>query len=199
MNQHFKLKTCTLLSALIMLQTLCGCSSLFSDIDDPDPFCEIVDWYPASMYITVTDAAGNDRINPDSAYCVLDGMTVTYQGKSLEVRTDCWDDERNILLPYGHTSTRAIMPIWYGLCLMKKMPKREDGQWVIKETENYMLYLGEIDGARDMDEDITFTFADGQQHVIHYHCSNHKSTTCDRWYVVDGKKTESNMLKIILK
>lgn len=185
-----------LFSLICLIMGSCIWSSCDSIIDD-----RIVDWAPAELYITIEDRSGNDLLDTLSNSCIVDGLTATFCGETYEVRKNCYD-EHGIMLPYV-AGTRAYLPSWYGLCLINKQLVWNGQQWNMEKTDKFMLYLGEIDGAKNMDEDITLTFDNGLikgKHVIHYHCSDHKESkaTCKRWYSLDGKKTESNKIKIVL-
>lgn len=161
----------------------------------------IVDWVPVSMYITVLDVEGNDLLDPSNANNLVEGTTAVFRGQTYEVRTNCVD-KYGTISPY-QASTRACAATWRGLCLIDRMRVWDGQKNVCEKTEHYMLYIGELNGASDLDEDITLTLGNGEQHLIHYHCSDHKVSkddiSCNRWYSIDGVKSDSNMLKIVVE
>ena len=128
----------------------------------------IVDWSPVNIVIYATDSQGNSIISPD-----MPGMTLTFQGETYTVQD-------------GPMHTKAYLAQMYGLYTQ-----------VIDTTASprqYKLCFGEIDGAKDMDEDITLNWPDGSTDVIHYHCSDHregKNPGCDRSWKLNGKKHDS--------
>lgn len=192
------MKKLNLLFSLIgLLMGSCILSSCDSIIDD-----RIVDWVPAELYITVEDRYGNDLLDTLSNSCVVDFISATFRGETLEVRKNC-HGEHGGMLPCN-VGTRYYLPMWYGLCLINEQMVWNGHQWNLEKTDKFMLYLGEIDGAKDMDEDLTLTFDSAlfnrQKHVIHYHCSDHKESkgSCKRWFSLDGEKAESNKIRIVL-
>ena len=130
----------------------------------------IVDWAPVKIYIEAVDADNNSIISPE-----MPGMSLTFQGTKYTVKAENSEAE-----------TRAYFARMRGLIAVPKQD--ESGKTV------YQLVFGEIDGAKDMDEDITLTWPDGSTDVIHYHCSDHKESrhpSCDRSWKLNGKKHES--------
>lgn len=176
-----------LLCSLIMsISAWTGCDIINDDV--------IVDWAPAEIYITVQDASGKDLLDSLNSRCVLDGLTATFRGETYEVRTDYCDK-------YAYSrDTRAYMPTWYGLCLINQDLVWNGEKSEMQKIGYYMLYFGEIDGSDDMDEDIILSFANGEKHIIHYHCSHHsyRKASCRRWYSLDGKKTDNNKINIVM-
>lgn len=129
----------------------------------------IVDWAPVNIYIYATDSAGQSIIQPD-----MPGMTLTFKSETYSVM----DKEAY----YDSIRTRAYMPVMYGLLAE-----------VVDSTANpkeYRLCFGEIDGAADMDEDITLNWPDGSTDVIHYHCSDHneRKLSVKRAWKLNGKE-----------
>jgi hypothetical protein len=130
----------------------------------------IVDWYPVNIYIYATDSTGNSIIGPD-----MPGMSLTYKGETYTVKD------------YNEIHTRAYLAILYGLYAQKDYDSYSTG---------YRLVFGEIDGAADMDEDITLNWPDGSTDVIHYHCSDHKegkNPRCNRNWKLNGKKHDGGI------
>ncbi|MBO7112117.1 MAG: leucine-rich repeat domain-containing protein [Bacteroidaceae bacterium] len=128
----------------------------------------IVDWAPVNIYIYATDSAGQSIIRPD-----MPGMTLTFKGETYSVK-----DTRD---PNDSIHTRAYMPFMYGLFA--------EAVDTTANPKEYRLYFGEIDGAADMDEDITLNWPDGTIDVIHYHCSDHNESklTVNRTWELNGK------------
>ena len=153
------------LSALMFI----GCGEI--NIDNP-----IVDWYPVDIYIYATDDNGNSIVQPE-----MPGMSLTFQGETYTVQDwteyNRWQD--SILM------TRAYLAVMRGFLAQKYIYENDSTSF------GYRLYFGEIDGAADMDEDITLNWPDGSTDVIHYHCSDHregKNPRCDRSWKLNGKK-----------
>lgn len=134
-----------------------------------------VDWVPVNLYIYADDADGNNLIEEE-----MDGMTLTYKGKTYEVTT-C-------------VSTRALPAHMYGLVFQNSK------DYSNSTTAPNRLVFGEIDGAANMDEDIVLTWPDGSKNTIHYHCSNHKEgrhPSCKRTWKLDGKAHEGCEFKFV--
>ena len=128
----------------------------------------IVDWAPVSIYIEAVDADNHSIISPE-----MPGMSLCFQGTTYTVKTE------------AEAETRAYFARMKGLIAVPQ--QTESGDTV------YQLVFGEIDGAKDMDEDITLTWPDGSTDVIHYHCSDHKEgrhPSCDRSWKLNGEKHE---------
>lgn len=141
--------------------TLCGCEKI---IETP-----IVDWAPVEIYIYATDSKGHSIIQP-----YMPDMTLTFKGETYSVK------DKNAY--YDSIRTKAYLAVMHGL-------------WAepVDTTANpkeYRLYFGEIDGAADMDEDITLNWPDGSIDVIHYHCSDHneRKLTVKRSWKLNGKE-----------
>lgn len=127
----------------------------------------IVDWCPVEITIEAYDVDGNSIISPN-----MPGMTLTFQGKTYEVQEA------------PRYETKAYLAIMAGL--IARPVQGDQGK-----IEGYILWFGEIDGAADMDEDITLHWPDGSEDIIHYHCSNHREwpePKCNRSWKLNGKK-----------
>jgi hypothetical protein len=145
-----------------------GCEEF--NIDNP-----IVDWNPVNIYIYATDSTGNSIIQPD-----MPGMSLTFKNETYTVRD--WSEKYDSII-----YTRAYLAILYGLFAE---PYYDDN-----DSLQYRLSFGEIDGAADMDEDITLSWPDGSTDVIHYHCSDHneRKLSCKRTWKLNGKKHDSGI------
>ena len=131
----------------------------------------IVDWAPVEITMEAYDAAGNSIISPE-----MPGMTLTFKGTTYEVQ-----DPASRRDEY---QTKAYMAIMAGL---QAHPVKGDQGEIAK----YILWFGEIDGAKDMDEDIILNWPDGSEDIIHYHCGNHREwpePKCDRTWKLNGTK-----------
>ena len=131
----------------------------------------IVDWAPVEITMEAYDAAGNSIISPE-----MPGMTLTFKGTTYEVQ-----DPASRRDEY---QTKAYMAIMAGL---QAHPVQGDQGEIAK----YILWFGEIDGAKDMDEDIVLNWPDGSSDTIHYHCGNHREwpePKCDRTWKLNGTK-----------
>ena len=146
---------------------LCGCERFTGDW--------IVDWAPVNVYIYATDSTGNSIIGPE-----MPGMSLTFKNETYTVRN--WYHKFDSLI-----YTRAYLAVIDGLYAE---PYYDDNDSLL-----YRLSFGEIDGAADMDEDITLNWPDGSTDVIHYHCSDHKegkNPKCNRSWKLNGKKHDGN-------
>ena len=130
-----------LLGALFLLSLCClsGCSDDES-LDGPDSDV-IWDIYPFGITITVSDAEGNDLLNPDAENSIAhQGIKMIYQGKTYKK-----DSLANEIPP-----SRAYLPRFYGL----NSYKGNDGR--------YRLAIGEFFGDRDYEpQDILLDWNDG--------------------------------------
>ena len=164
-----------LVFAVLLGISLSGCE--FKEIIVENP---IVDWYPVNISIYANDNNGNSIIGPE-----MPGMSLTFKGETYTVRDwtehNRWQDSMLV--------TRAYMAVMRGL-LAEKYFDSEDST-----SLSYRLYFGEIDGAADMDEDITLSWPDGSTDVIHYHCSDHregKNPRCNRSWKLNGQPHEGS-------
>lgn len=135
----------------------------------------IVDWAPVDIEIYATDSLGNSIIRPE-----MPGMTLTFQGETYTVQD-------------GTIYTKAYLARMYGLCSRVIDPTASPLQ--------YKLCFGEIDGAKDMDEDIILNWPDGSTDVIHYHCSDHNESklTVNRTWKLNGAKHEGSTFRFTNK
>lgn len=194
------LKYLLLALALCLGANALSSCSLWDDKEaDIDPYI-CVDWVPASLYITAEDNNGKDLLDTLSNSCIVDDITVTFQGETLKVRKNPYREQGG-MMPYM-AGTRAIMPMWYGLCLINKKAVWDGKQWNQEKTDKFMLYLGEIDASGNHDEDIVFNWGNGKTSTIHYHCSDFIVTKTELsrnlWFSVDGKKQTDNTFKFVL-
>ena len=167
----------------IAAMCMTGCSDSNNDDDDD----MIVDWGPVVLWMELVDKNGNDLLNPSNEVKQYEGATITYLGKTYTV------EDHTDILPNTQpkVSTRYLMPTEFGFVLVSKA-------WTHEGGKGNILLFGEIDGAKDMDEDLVITWPDGKKNTIRYHCSDHSNKTLsfNRWYALDGKRQESNRFVI---
>ena len=149
---------------------LCGC--------EKNIYSPIVDWTPVTIHIYATNSTGQSMIQPS-----MPGMSLTFKGETYSVM----DKEAY----YDSIRTRAYLAVMHGLLAE-----------VVDSTANpkvYRLSFGEIDGAVDMDEDITLNWPNGSTDVIHYHCSNHneRKITVKRTWKLNGKDHDGGVFRFI--
>ena len=157
------------MALLVGLFSLSSCKKI-----NHEPDFWIVDWYPVNICIEAVDADNHSIISPE-----MPGMSLRFQGTTYTVKVD-----------ENEAETRAYLARMKGLLAVQK--QTESGDTV------YQLVFGEIDGAKDMDEDITLTWPDGSTDVIHYHCSDHKEgqyPTCDRSWKLNGEDHEGSTFR----
>ncbi len=164
-------------SAAMLAMT--GCDEINSGL--------IIDWYPVNVYLKVTDGNGTDLLDPENPDNMIDGATITFQGKTYQSSR-----EREDL--YKGPETKDYLAQIYGLLLVK------DSILMHEDAEGYSLAFGEIDGSEDMDEDLVVTLSDGTTGTIHYHCSDHneKKISCKRSWKFNGKKHDGNIFTFII-
>lgn len=137
----------------------------------------IVDWAPVNIYIYATDSLGNSIISPD-----MPGMSLTFKDVTYTVKD--WNHKKDSLI-----NTKAYLAVLYGLYAEPYYDFDVD-------SLIYRLSFGEIDGAADMDEDITLNWPDGSVDTIHYHCSDHKegrTPKCNRSWKLNGRIHDGNI------
>lgn len=113
----------------------------------------------------------------------MPGMTLTFKGETYTVKD--WKE-------FSRLQTRAYLAILYGL--FAQPYNESDGK------ASFRLYFGEIDGAKDMDEDIVLKWPDGSSDTIHYHCSDHYNKGrgiigCDRSWKLNGINHKGSIFK----
>ena len=154
-----------------------------------DPDYPIVDWYPVNVVMTVQDRYGNDLLDPTREDSLVHGTTLTFQGENYGVQSNLNGTAVSM------APTKMYLARIKGLLLCH-------GLIQISETETrtcYYLVFGEIDGAKDFDEDLTVNWADGSEDIIHYYCANHSikknsdgtwDISCDRSWKLNKKSAD---------
>ena len=128
-----------------------------------DDYC--VDWYPVDVNFYVQDPYGNDCLEPLSNSYIGELLRLTYLGEDYMYNPD----------------TKFYMPEFSGLTITKN-----------RATGKYMASFGELDGAKDYDEDFIITFPDGSRRKIHYDRTvNHTSVKAEEQWYLDGEKVET--------
>ena len=154
------MKRITLLP-LLAAMLLSACNPFGSSHEDTP----LVDWYPVNVFITVEDRAGNDLLDPTREDAFVHGTVLTFLGQKYGVEAHL--DNVSVSM----TPTKAYLARMRGLQL-------NYGEVAYSETEKktcYYLSFGEIDGAKDFDDDLFLKWADGSEDVIHYYCADHKA------------------------
>ncbi len=177
-------------SAILLMATCLGggfvLGSCSSDEESDDIW--LTDWNPVEISIKVNDAQGNNLLDStDVAHYIADGATATFMGKTYDLGSLTEKENTN------KSGLKVYMPKWDGFRI-EMYP-----DFNTKDGYEYMLVFGEIDGARDMHENLTITWKDGSKDVITYHCSDHNNEkmTCNRWFSVNGEITTNRQITIV--
>lgn len=190
----FEMKRISLLLLLATALLTAGCTGgngLLPDTDIP-----IVDWYPVNVILTVQDRYGNDLLDPSREGTFAHGTTLAYKGETFGVESIL-----NTVPSAEEAPTKAYLARLYGLQLSYGKVRFSEEE----ERTCYYLKFGEIDGAKDLDEDLYIKWPDDSEDVIHYHCSDHiiKKTGADTWDISCdrswklNKKAASNPFKFV--
>ena len=173
------MKYLNLFAGLFLLFSVVACDDENKIINPDDT--PIVDWAPVTVSITATDMYGNDLLDPLSNSCILEGTTLTFQKKTYEVSYDFIN---------RFNGAKAYMPRMYGLQLDSVRSS---------DKLQYRLYFGEIDGAKDMNEDLVINWGNGTSDVINYHCWGHneRKLSCNHEWKVNGKKVDGSKIEFV--
>lgn len=174
--------------AILLTVSFTGCEKLGGNGGGGD---WIVDWVPVSLFLRVVDEGGRDLLDPENPNNLIDGTSITFKGNTYSASRQWYEAGR----PYEMPATKAILAQLYGLFLV-------NGEmfFMNSNTAGFSLFFGEIDGARDMDEDLVVTLPNGMTGTIHYHCSNHneRKLSCDRSWKFNGAKHEGNIFTFVV-
>ena len=174
--------------AILLTVSFTGCEKLGGNGGGGD---WIVDWVPVSFFLRVVDEGGRDLLDPENPNNLIDGTSITFKGNTYSASRQWYEAGR----PYEMPATKAILAQLYGLFLV-------NGEmfFMNSNTAGFSLFFGEIDGARDMDEDLVVTLPNGMTGTIHYHCSNHneRKLSCDRSWKFNGAKHEGNIFTFVV-
>ena len=174
--------------AILLTVSFTGCEKLGGNGGGGD---WIVDWVPVSLFLRVVDEGGKDLLDPENPNNLIDGTSITFKGNTYSASRQWYEAGR----PYEIPATKAILAQLYGLFLV-------NGEmfFMNSNTAGFSLFFGEIDGARDMDEDLVVTLPNGMTGTIHYHCSNHneRKLSCDRSWKFNGAKHEGNIFTFVV-
>ena len=174
--------------AILLTVSFTGCEKLGGNGGGGD---WIVDWVPVSLFLRVVDEGGKDLLDPENPNNLIDGTSITFKGKTYSASRQWYEAGRPNEMP----ATKAILAQIYGLFLV-------NGEmfFMNSNTAGFSLFFGEIDGARDMDEDLVVTLPNGMTGTIHYHCSNHneRKLSCDRSWKFNGAKHEGNIFTFVV-
>ena len=183
------------MAVLALLAVPTSCNELATDPEDPDMWdYPIVDWYPVNVFVRVQDKKGNDLLDPNRSGNYADGTTLTFDGTTYTVREletgEYWND----------------IPTKMYLARMKGLRLVHDSLYVDGAKHLcYFLAFGEIDGAKDYDEDLTIQWPDGKKDVIHYKCWNHHITKqkdgswdigCERTWKLNKKAADNPFILV---
>jgi len=146
------------------------------DIETDSP---IVDWAPVNMRICVINNHKGDLLDPANSNNILDGATLTFLEKTYSVDYSLIDK---------YEGAKAYLAVIKGFVLDTISVENQP------DSINYCLCFGEIDGAKDYDEDIKITWGDGSSDIINYKCCDHKESklSCKRTWKVNGNKVKAN-------
>lgn len=174
--------------AILLTVSFTGCEKLGGNGGGGD---WIVDWVPVSLFLRVVDEGGKDLLDPENPNNLIDGTSITFKGNTYSASRQWYEAGR----PYEMPATKAILAQLYGLFLV-------NGEmfFMNSNTAGFSLFFGEIDGARDMDEDLMVNLPNGMTGTIHYHCSNHneRKLSCDRSWKFNGAKHEGNIFTFVV-
>lgn len=174
--------------AILLTVSFTGCEKLGGNGGGGD---WIVDWVPVSFFLRVVDEGGKDLLDPENPNNLIDGTSITFKGNTYSASRQWYEAGR----PYEMPATKAILAQLYGLFLV-------NGEmfFMNSNTAGFSLFFGEIDGARDMDEDLVVTLPNGMTGTIHYHCSNHneRKLSCDRSWEFNDAKHEGNIFTFVV-
>lgn len=174
--------------AILLTVSFTGCEKLGGNGGGGD---WIVDWVPVSLFLRVVDEGGRDLLDPENPNNLIDGTSITFKGNTYSASRQWYEAGR----PYEMPATKAILAQLYGLFLV-------NGEmfFMNSNTAGFSLFFGEIDGARDMDEDLVVTLPNGMTGTIHYHCSNHneRKLSCDRSWKFNDAKHEGNIFTFVV-
>ncbi|MBO7562814.1 MAG: hypothetical protein J6X91_07535 [Bacteroidales bacterium] len=116
-----------------------------------------------TMVFSVSDANGNDLLNPEYENNILEGTTLLYRKKVYPVDQTL----QNNLDNFKNGSSE-----WKNsTCLLQLL----SSEWVQKYVgwgiakDQYHLYIGPLNPIEQRDEDIIINWGDGSKDVIHYY------------------------------
>lgn len=147
--------------SIILLASSCGTKG--------DP---AVVWYPVNLMIFVQDQNGNDLLDPQNPYNVVDGTVFNWEAKD-----------------YFPVKEMPTLDKYRLSLLDTSIFDKDDARSLPRQ--GYFLNFGEIDGALDMDAIMYLTLPGSPMHEIKYHCGNHvaQTQTCQRYWILDGRET----------
>lgn len=170
--------TSAILLSILMLSTLCSCSS-----DDSDDI--IWDIYPAGITIRLVDSDGRNLLDPNvEGNWVGSPMHIEYEGQSYSA---IWERES---IP---RETRAYMPYFYGLIW--------DGVFYPDES-HYCLYFGEFAGDKSYNMKTTFAIEELNtvfeiEYIRKFEWKKNKPHSTNYIYL-NGQKSEGSSVEIVL-
>lgn len=157
----------------ILALTLLSCDKSINDR-------VIWDIFPVVVTLQVTDANGNDLLNPDNPNSyVTDSIKAVYNGKEYICKKGI-----------SNVNTKAYLAQFYGLRLIKR------------QLGTYVLCFGEFDGAKSYsNEEVTVFWGDGTSDKVKFSRKFRMNSSGDPdisedWYL-NGAKVPNKAIKII--
>ncbi|MGL4333105.1 MAG: hypothetical protein ACRCZQ_11060 [Bacteroidales bacterium] len=137
------------------------------------------DVYPVVYCMSVTDADGNDLLNPATP----DALDYT------KIKAVYKNKDYSCQIPEGMASTKAYLPQFYGLQL-----RQEKGKFI--------LYFGELEGAESYrNETIILDYGDGSSDEISFNrdfkWNKGKEPLISQKWFLNGKEVSDNVIQIL--
>lgn len=132
----------------------------------------VVIWYPVNLMIFVQNQYGEDLLDRQHPFNVVEGASFNWESKEY-LPVEELPEEGKFKLSLLNTS----------------IFDEEDAKSL--PCQGYFLNFGQIDGALDMDAIMYLTLPGSPMHEIKYHCGNHvaQTQTCQRYWILDGRET----------
>lgn len=163
MMKHMKKTLLSILSVGLLLSLFSSCGT------KSDP---VVVWYPVNLMIFVQNQYGEDLLDRQHPFSVVDGASFNWEAREY-LPVEELPEEGKYKLSLLNTSIFV----------------EEDAKTL--PCQGYFLNFGQIDGALDMDAIMYLSLPGCPMHEIKYHCGNHvaQTQTCQRYWILDGKET----------
>lgn len=182
---------------LLVIVALLACASCAKIENDNFHY----NWEPVDISIVLSDATGNDLLDPSCPSNMLDGTTIEFRGETYTIDMEIynayesWKGMSFMTTSSGTAMTRSSAAEdveMYGVYLVS-----DEMSYVKKEGRSkYYLLIGQIDGAEDMNEDIIITWPDGRRNVVNYRCSDHNDLkmSVKRSFRLDGVECQNPVM-----
>jgi len=156
-------KALNLLVALLAMTTFSCDDDIFQDYN------------PVSIYVTVTDTNGNNLLDPNYEKNIIDGITVTYDGETSQVKNPFSDVK-------GKIKTDALLALYKGAELRYYT---DAGKTV------YYISIGEWAGDKTWNnEEVHINWPDGTSNIISFTLKK-KGITHTKYYLDGVRHTGS--------